>query len=41
LHHEGLIEAKLLADVFHRLRRGRSPGNLAHRIGGQDIEYPS
>ena len=38
LHHERLIEAQLLADVFHRLRRGRPPRNLAHRIGGQDIK---
>jgi len=38
LHHERLIEAELPADVFHRLGRGRPTGDLAHRIGGQDIE---
>ena len=38
LHQERLVEAKLMADVLDRLGGGRPARDLAHRIGGQDVE---
>ena len=38
LDDERLIEAEVLPDAGYRLGCGRPSGNLAHRIGGQDVK---
>ena len=38
LHPDRLVEAQLAADILDHLGRGRAAGDLAHRVGGQDVK---